>query len=315
MEKKKINKNKLILLISLLGSFVILMLVGTFWDLQINIYLQNPQSIFGQFLEYLGEFPGYLSAAVALVILFQAVTKENKFYLALKILLGVLAVVGIYVFVDYIMEKFFNPDVDYQIVYKLFFTLVVSALTYFATFRIDKEFMKKLSWFAIGLLMVLAISQIIVSVSKGLWSRLRFRNLDMDTHEGYTPWYKFHFGTKGREQYVVSYSSQYPYHPVHDDSDAFRSMPSGHTAAAGITLIFIMLPDLFDRLKRYKVWFYIVPIVYTALVGLSRLIVMAHYLTDVTMGAAIVFASVFFSRWLILLIKRKLLERKLKGRV
>ena len=230
MEKKN-KQNKLILLISLLGSFVILMLVGTFGIYKstytykiLKAYLVNFWNIW--------ENSRLSVCGCGFSHSFQAVTKENKFYLALKILLGVLAVVGIYVFVDYIMEKFFNPDVDYQIVYKLFFTLVVSALTYFATFRIDKEFMKKLSWFAIGLLMVLAISQIIVSVSKGLWSRLRFRNLDMDTHEGYTPWYKFHFGTKGREQYVVSYSSQYPYHPVHDDSDAFRSMPSGHTAAA-----------------------------------------------------------------------------------
>ncbi|MFW5780369.1 MAG: phosphatase PAP2 family protein [Bacillota bacterium] len=312
MEKKKINKNSLILLISLLGSFVALMLVGTFLDLQINIYLQNPQSVFGQFLEYLGEFPGYMSAAVAFVILFQAITKENKFYLALKILTGTLAFVGIYIFIQYLMKKFFNPEIDYKLIYQIFFTILASVLAYLCTYKIDKDFMKKLSYFAIGLLLVLAISQVIVTISKDLWGRLRFRNMDMNTYEGYSPWYKIHFGTEGREQYVVPYSSQFPYHPEHHDSDAFRSMPSGHTAAAGITLILIMLPDLFDKLKKYKVWFYVIPIVYTSLVAISRIIVMAHFLTDVVMATAIVFASVFFSRWFILFVRQKIIDKKLQ---
>ena len=98
--------------------------------------------------------------------------------------------------------------------------------------------------------------------------------------------------------------------PYHSDSDAFRSFPSGHTSAAGLSIALVLLPDLFEKLKKYKVWFYVAPITYTLLVALSRIIVKAHFLSDVLAGFIIAVGSVFFSRWIILLIDNKIKQKK-----
>ncbi len=308
MQTKNTQKTKLIILISSIVAFIGLMVLAAFMDLKINIALRNPDSIFGQLGEYLGEFSAYAAAGVAFIIIFQSVTKDNKFYLALKILFGILAFVGILVFVHYLMGKFFKEEIMYKNMYLVIFSLVATALAMLGTYKIDKQLMKKLVLFAIMLLAVLAISQIITTIAKGLWSRLRFRHMNAD-YEGFTPWYKLNFTKAGREHLVMA-DTHPPYHPV---KDAFNSFPSGHTAAAGLTLSFILLPDIFDKFKKHKVWFYICPIVYSLLVAVSRMVARAHFLSDVLVGFAIAVGSVFLVRWLILLINSKVQQKKLQG--
>ncbi|HHT83902.1 MAG: phosphatase PAP2 family protein [Christensenellales bacterium] len=299
---KKIDKKTLIILICSAAVFIGLMILAAFMDLKINILLQNPDSLYGQSLEYLGEFPAYVAAGVAFIILFQAVTKDSKYYLALKILFGILAFVGVGVFVNYLMGKFFKEEIMYRTFYLIVFTIVATALAMLGTAKADKQVMKKLALFAVMLLAVLAISQIITTIAKKMWGRMRFRNMNQN-YDGYTPWYKLNFGSKGREHLVVS-------DPYHSDSDAFRSFPSGHTSAAGLSIALVLLPDLFEKLKKYKVWFYVAPITYTLLVALSRIIVKAHFLSDVLAGFIIAVGSVFFSRWIILLIDNKIKQKK-----
>lgn len=297
------SKKNLIILLSSIGVFAILLAIASIWDLQINIALGNADSLFGQFFEEIGEFPAYIAAAIAFVILYQATTKENKFYLGFKIIFGILSFVGIYFFINYLMGKFFREDIDYKWFYLIVFSLITTALILLATNKADKEVMKKLVIFAIFLIVVLAISQILVQIFKDLWSRLRFRNMNSN-YDGFTPWWKMNFGISGREELVVSY-------PGHSDSDAFRSCPSGHTGAAAMSFVLIMLPNLFNKLKKYKIWFYIVPIVYTLLVAISRIVAKAHFLSDVLFGGTITIIVVFFSRWLVFKIDKAIKNKKL----
>ncbi len=301
----KISKNALITIISCSAAFVGLMVVAAFFDLQINMALSNPESLLGQFMEYLGDSPAYLVPATAFIILYQATTKENKFYKGAKIIYGVMSFVGIAFFTNYFMGKFFFEELMYKYVYLILFSVITTLLAIKITDRIDKDIMKKLALFALILIVALAVSQIIVTIAKGMWGRLRFRNMN-DLYEGFTPWYKVNFGSSGREALVVS-------HPHHPDDDAFKSFPSGHTASAALTMCAIALPDIFDKLKKHKIWFYIVPAVFTVLVAFSRLIVEAHFLSDVLVGGATTVGSVFFARWLILFLAQKLRAKKQGG--
>ncbi len=306
METKNLNRTKLIILISSAVAFVALMIVAAFWDLQINIGLRNPDSLFGQVGEYLGEFTAYAAAGVAFIIIFQSITKDSKYYLAFKILFGILAFVGIFVFIDYLMGKFFKEEIRYKTFYLVLFSIVATALAMLGTYKIDKALMKKLIPFAIMLIAVLAISQIIVTIAKGLWSRLRFRHMNSN-YDGFTPWYKLNLTKAGREHLVMA-DTYPPYHPT---KDAFNSFPSGHTAAATLTLSIIILPDIIEKFKKYKVWFYVCPIVYALLVAVARMVARAHFLSDVLMGFAITVGAVFLSRWLILLVRNKINKKQL----
>lgn len=298
----RITKKALITIISCSAAFVALMIIAAFFDLQINMALSNPESLLGQFMEYLGESPAYLAPAVAIVILYQSITKENKFYNVTKIIFGVLSFVTVAFFINYFMGKFFFEGLRYKYVYLIVFTLITTVLVLYITSRIDKDLMKKLAVLALIIIVALALSQLIVTIAKGMWGRMRFRNMN-DLYEGFTPWYKLNFGANGRESLVVT-------HAYHPNEDAFKSFPSGHTAAAAISLSVIVLPELFDKLKKYKIWFYIVPAVFTVLVAFSRILVEAHFLSDVLVGGAITVGSVFFAKWLILMLVRKSRAKK-----
>jgi membrane-associated phospholipid phosphatase len=53
-----------------------------------------------------------------------------------------------------------------------------------------------------------------------------------------------------------------------------------------------MLPGLFEKLKKYRKWFWIGPSVYTALVMISRIIMGAHFLSDTLIALAISLGSI-----------------------
>ncbi|MDE6060839.1 MAG: phosphatase PAP2 family protein, partial [Clostridia bacterium] len=66
-------------------------------------------------------------------------------------------------------------------------------------------------------------------------------------------------------------------------TDAFKSFPSGHTCSAGTIYALIMIPTLFGyNGKKEKlgatIACWVVPIVYTMLVAISRIMVGAHYM-------------------------------------
>ena len=86
-------------------------------------------------------------------------------------------------------------------------------------------------------------------------------------------------------------------------SDICKSFPSGHTFTAGLSYTLICIPDMVDKFKTkgWKAFWYALPIVITGVVGLSRVVMGAHYLSDVLFGGTIAFLAVCIFRWLVLL--------------
>lgn len=80
-------------------------------------------------------------------------------------------------------------------------------------------------------------------------------------------------------------------------TDAFKSFPSGHTCAAGMTYALIMLPDVLGiRNKGVRALCWIFPVAFTAVVAISRIVVGAHFFSDVLFGGTIAFLSMMFAR-------------------
>jgi len=80
----------------------------------------------------------------------------------------------------------------------------------------------------------------------------------------------------------------FAYHPLSWNS-AYASLPSGHTAAAFSALVAI--GSLFPRL-RPLLW------VYAVTIAMSRVIIAAHFLSDVIAGAAVgAFGAVLVRQW------------------
>lgn len=306
----KITKRGWIEIAIAMAIFVAVAIVTAFFDLEINKALYNPDSLYGQFFAKLAELPTYLTAPVAGSILFyQNFGKDKKTKLAIKI--GSVAVVYAGYAVALYMwfwKNFINPTVAYKIVYVLFFAALMTALTVLAFKAVPEKYLKKLFWFAVFLVAVAVMANVIVQIMKILWSRQRFRTMTPGNascpedllsvypnynYDGFTPWYIPNLIVKNpiRTDVYTAYFKNV-------DSDAFHAFPSGHTCAAGVSFALIIIPDLFPKYKKIKPVFWMVPAVYTILVAVSRVVMAAHYLSDTLFGYYAALGSAVLLRWI-----------------
>jgi len=277
------------------------MAVATFFDLQISIAIGNADSVFGQFFNYLGEFPAWFGIPVACLIFFRAV--KGKYVKILKPVFLAFTFVGFFFLADYLMDEM-TADLKWKYLYVTLFGLTMTGFAVLVTKKTDGKFFEKLMIFAVLTLTLIAVSQGITEILKLIWSRQRFRNLQagnvfMGTSEGFTPWY---LPTLGKHDPTALYSDVLG---GKGDSGAYKSFPSGHTAAAASSFAIIILPDIFEKLKKYRAVFYAAPVLFTVLVAISRIVNRAHYLSDVTVAGFYTAGIAFLFRFLIIKIWKK----------
>lgn len=295
-EKSISNKGKIEILIAF-AIFVGLAILAAVNDLAINKALHNPSSLYGQFFALLGELPSYLAAPTAGAILFHQRYSSNKALSFFpKLFFALLVFVGwFFAIYAWFWGNFISEDLSYSLVYQIFFSAFLTVALLYLTSFVDKQAMKKLLLFAIFIIIVAAISNIIVQIMKQAWARQRFRTMvDSGDFSGFAPWYKpeFLFPASIRTPaYVAAVKAA--------DSDAFRSFPSGHTVAAAASFAMIILPEMYKNLAKYRSLFWIIPIVYTAVVGVSRIVMGAHYLSDILFGGYIGFTTAAIARFII----------------
>lgn len=301
--------NKKILKISLfLIIFLTLTLIATFLDYQISDFLASSSfhdgnyfsdNVFGRIFEVIGEMPLYLFLMVAGSILFVNTNKiiNKPLNITLKIFsyfISLLAsLLGLYKLGKYLAEL--HPDSlaflhDNLLTYGIMglIALLLVSLLIFISNKYLKDVYSKLMPLAIVILFTAICSQIIVQGIKPFVGRERFRaiyylNYRNVESQGFTKWFIFN-------GYADSIASSFP--EVLNVSDTFfSSFPSGHTAGAGITYAILALPLCYETLsnKKTKVILYSISIFITGLVGLARIVMGAHYLSDVLFGGTIAY--------------------------
>lgn len=186
------------------------------------------------------------------------------------------------------------------VVCELLIAGTIQALTVFAFRPLKKETLKKLLWWVIASLAACIVANILIMLVKEPIGRMRFRSINSNVGQalindglvqGYTPWYVRN--GQPDESIIQMFISKYP-----GADDAFKSFPSGHTCAAGMAYAMIMLPDIVDfkHKKAGKIACWVTPILITMLVAISRIVVGAHYMSDVTFGGTIAFVCMIIAR-------------------
>jgi membrane-associated phospholipid phosphatase len=297
MKKYSVSKKAWIEIALAFGLFAAFAVLAGIYDLVINKALYNPDSLFGQFFARLGEMPSYLAAPAAGAILYRQGLGKAKWQ---KLVIGaffILLTFGGWFFAlsAWFWENFVNHSLPYAMVYKLFFSAFMTLLTLLCVSFVDKKAIKKLLPFAVFLIIVTVVSNVIVQIMKMGWARQRFRTMvGSGDFSGFAPWYKpqFLFPSPVRTpEYIAAVKAA--------DSDAFRSFPSGHTVAAAASFAIIILPEMYKGLKKYALLFWIAPIAYTVAVAVSRIVMGAHYLSDVLFGGYIGFGTAALARFVI----------------
>lgn len=296
------TKKKWIVAISVsVGVFFVLAVFAAIFDLKISCLIADMEfgeyyssNLFGRYFEIVGEMPlyGFISFALAVVFFNLFALKNNilKFFLCSGVLI-VICLINFYAIdklVGYLyklnnkVEKFVLNDLLRKIIIAVFISLA-----YIFFVRIfSPVFIEKLLPFAVAVLLTAALSQLIAQGLKIINFRVRYRALlaTMDfNYSHFTPFYKWN-GIYNGTEYI---------------RDAVKSFPSGHTTAAAITYTLMLLPFYF-RQSFAKVGKYItfaVALLYTGTVAVARIIMGAHYFSDVLFGGSITFACVFLSYW------------------
>lgn len=294
-------------------------------DLELNKILFNPQSRFSIGLEAFGQFVYWGMWGPIFSVLF--VTRhglnecleiigrilpfikpigntESKIYKALNIILKgffavlffVLADIGYKKLIENVLKQFFDIS---QIAYFII-CAVVSLIAILVLSRVDRKKLNKLESLALAGI-VMGILCKIVENCKEITGRVRFREMvawdngitelnsngeivsngepeklkaildksmiDKTDFSAFSKWYE-----KGKDTGVYHHSN---------------SFPSGHTTYSATMFLTVLFCNAFDKLKKLAPFALIISFVYVALMGYSRIIAGAHYLSDVVGGALI----------------------------
>ena len=250
-----------------LALLVVLLAIFSFTDLAISMAIFNIESGYGKFFEAWGELPGVLVAVFSLAALIITRDKTVKWKSVLSILgFGVLLLL-------FSMMGAFMPSMYLKLPMPVTVVLAVCfiALSLFLASRVapaQRAALRKAA--CIGLLtFVCAI--FIINIIKNIWGRPRFRSMT-DPAAQFIAWYLPQWGAAGEE---------------------FRSFPSGHTANSCVIIWLTTLPLFIPALRGKQKLLLAVSALWIVMVAVSRVIMGAHFASDVTVGAAVTLASYF----------------------
>ncbi|MBR1747882.1 MAG: phosphatase PAP2 family protein [Clostridia bacterium] len=307
MERKNTRLYTIIGLSLFAVVFAALVVVATFCDLEISKILTKnalptgayfSTSGFGLFFEAMGSAPIYLMGSVAGIIFFWwGVRKEQKWLKILAPIVGAIAAVaGAYLFVNdafkYVGEQFLvagGLKKFYVKVISAVIALFIAAPSVVAWGRIKPEQNEKFIKWVLVILCTLAI-YLIVHFIKTPIGRVRFRTMNYlgdSDYSYFTKWYVIN----GKRNLVESVDGV-------AIKDSCKSFPSGHTFSAGMIYTLICLPDLIEswNKKWVKGVVYGGTVAFTAVVAISRILVGAHYMSDVLFGGTMAFAGTMIFR-------------------
>ena len=272
------KKSRAVLII-LAVIWLLAVVAASVWDMDITRAVMNEHSLYGRTLEAAGEPPAILFTSFNLALMaayFFKCTRLTHRDITLGVL-NLIGCVGTAIFATVKTVKYVYGYMGYStvpflhIICAVCIAVAISALFVTIAVFMGEKGLKKYFDTALHCVIAAVATFVIIWALKLVWGRVRPRQLT-DTAL-FTPWYL--------PQWFTGYFS----------------FPSGHTANA--TVIFSLAYYLrFLPERRKWVGSTVVTLlgVWTALVALSRVVVGAHFLSDVLFGAAVTVAIVYFSR-------------------
>ncbi len=240
------------------------MVVASFFDLKIDIALNDPSNPFAVWLYRTGEFPSRLICPIAGAVIFRCTDKKAVAAIGAALCLGGSAYMGYYIGKHFFVEEY---RMAFSLLWGIGFGVAALYAVRFVT--VPDEFKRPLFTAAVIGAGVMTAQLLTVDIMKNLWGRVRFRDLlSLGSCDGFTAWF------------------------VINGKNGNKSFPSGHTAGAGMSYLLMLLPFIDKKREKYRAVYFWCPFIYTSAVALTRLVMGAHYLSDVTVGGVIAFSCV-----------------------
>jgi membrane-associated phospholipid phosphatase len=288
--------------ISIVAVWLLLLTVcGSIWDFELAnaVYIgQTPsENIFGIIFSYMGILPTFVGWSFLGASIFCLSKKQienvrkRRWLMAFAVLLFVLS------FFYYCNTLYLSNSNAFKVHFAVAYSIgiaVICAAAYLGYYLSKKSTDDKLLSKILFLAVVSLVTLLIISVTKELMCRPRFRFvLAMENADYFKSWWQS--GRAIREGLGTDIVT-----------DEFASLPSGHSAYSMFAIfLFPVLADYVHGLKKWKPYLFALGLVWWALTAFSRLTIGAHYLSDVAIAGLVTLVAY----GIVWLVKRTYLKR------
>ena len=299
------DKKKKIFLICFSLFYVALIVVASFYDLEISKAMADVKAgkyysdnMFARFFEVAGELPVYFVSSFAVGVLASNIPRGLKKgigialqFLAMFVLFGILLFCSFRVFknISEMTESFSLKD-PLIILSEFLLAGLLFVIMIFSVHSLEEKTRKSLLKFAFIAVLTALLSQISVQGIKLFWGRARYRTLAFaNDFDMYSPWYI----PQGKKYLMEKYSY------LALGKDAYCSFPSGHSCSVATLVALFAIPvDSTEGGKVKKIFIYTVCSVAIIIVMISRMVMGAHYLSDVLFGTGFTLLSYAFANFI-----------------
>ena len=284
-EKDPNYKSLILFNILVLCFFAVLFTVGTFQDEAIAESLYSPDNLGIKILTSTGACPFFGFAVLFLGALCEEIISSGRKKSVRVILAAICYLIATFVgFIgagtlvdrDSLGSIFPTLDRNIPVIAGICFITNPPLLIlgyFFGKKSKDKALAKRI----ICILILLGLSFALMQVCKNLFHRPRYRLVAMGYENiGFIPWYT---PFKNSKELIES---------IGIAKGEFRSFPSGH-AILSMSLVFILQFFAYfnDKLKSKRLLLGIIALLFAVIILFTRMILGAHYLSDVCAGAII----------------------------
>ncbi|HLG31721.1 MAG TPA: phosphatase PAP2 family protein [Ignavibacteriaceae bacterium] len=251
--------------------WVMLAVLTGFFDLEISRSLVNKNSSWAKFLQDYGMIPGIIVLLFGIYAYYSyLVTNNSKMRLLKKVFFFIAANLLILYMLDVLITNFTLSEqsgANYYFLISGVSVILNSIIIVILEIKKIKLSDTSINFSKITIALGLWGYIICIQLVKTLWGRVRFRELD-DLFSNFTPWF------------------------LPQGLTGYDSFPSGHAAMGWIILPLMILMNNKNRWLKYSVFCLIC--CWAIAVALSRVIIGAHYASDVLFGSFFIIATFYF---------------------
>ncbi len=253
------------LLIFLFSTLIVLAVVFGIYDLDISKNVVNQNSGWAIFLENYGMIPGIFVIISGIYIYCSFIKIKTNIWSYVQRIILFLVSSGL---IFYLFEILFDKLVLHNFITFLIISFAINLIIFIVLqLRKQVESISAIQYAKIVIGMSFFGYVICIQAVKYVWGRVRFRELDAAFSQ-FTPWY-FPQGFTG-----------------------FDSFPSGHAAMGFMLLsILILLVNAHRWLKNSVLT---IILLYGIVLALSRVVIGAHYASDVLFGSFFIIVTFLF---------------------
>jgi membrane-associated phospholipid phosphatase len=280
---KKSTRN----VILFLSLWTLLAGIFAFTDLSISNTIINQKSGWVYFFDAFGEHPAMIIAFLSANILFSLARGEKTVKkISMWVINGVLMLLSGYMMVIMVAVRMFEAKISgSQSIITLLCTIIIIVIIQVLLRKVSYERLNEFRRAALIAIVTVFAYNILANVIKPVWGRARPRDLTAD-QSNYFPWY---------------IQQHFPHG---------ESFFSGHAGNGFSTLLLVLFAE---KMKKPAVkWALGMGIVWGLIIAVSRVIIGAHFPSDVLFGGFIAISLIYINSCIF---KEKIIEKKLKNKL